>query len=851
MTMEPLDPQQAVEKDDNSPAHVPSASIPLKLLAPKLAPPSAKSGLAGLPTELLLGLVTSFLLLEDSPETCDRLAVLHLMKTCRRMYTDLKEVFYKNAFDDDARGHYLLRWACVHGQKPLLENSLSRPNIDVNKPDGSGCVKIDYPSHIPERPPENACPSILNRWGMTPLHLAVICQRREIVKVLIRHSAEIDLQDHYGRTPLTYATEEGQVAMLLEAGASPVKEDRKGLIPLAHLVSEPWFRRAEEKKPEFSLAAFRRLLAATRRASPTWNVNARLGNIQDCKSTLLRIAVQAGPEQACALLKAGANPNGTPDQVPVPDTWFSSKEELPTPLQLASDEDVSRSLDTMKLLVEFGARVDEVANGLTALTKTIKRLEGDADDRGDIVTWLIQEAGADPNMFAEVGAECDSRLVCCADYGHFLGCPKHRYSPRSPLYRAVVNAQEPAMVERLIKLGADARRAANNLALWARLFQLYHYPIYQIHKEYWTILGNVAKVLVANGADIHQTTTRTSWYIDDGTDTHRSARPRKRRPAISTLRVEQWRNNRERRKFHFQSIFEPRLGRCIYSIKSADSPDLQKMCVRKQSRHANIQDLRMHRLDSKWSLLDEAMLLGDRDRVEAVLRSGFNPLHNLTHSSQMRNTALGKLIRSTNFCYTKRSFMGPWTAWEWGKAEFYLKFCGPAVTAKFPLGLLAQLLAQAVVRIDGMIQQKMRIFQFERLTNHNNRWGRRGGYRLEALVKHPAYWYLFDRPRHLGGYFARYEKPENMWYNLWQAANIVCCLSKGSSYPSRISAPAVPWFVMQDFMHPGHWIRRSRYQPLPETEYRCAFAVLFGEQTSPKIKSRRKARGKRKGARAA
>ena len=42
-------------------------------------------------------------------------------------------------------------------------------------------------------------------FGMTPLHTAVIANRRDVVRVLVTHGADIDAKSHRGQTPLFWA----------------------------------------------------------------------------------------------------------------------------------------------------------------------------------------------------------------------------------------------------------------------------------------------------------------------------------------------------------------------------------------------------------------------------------------------------------------------------------------------------------------------------------------------------------------------------------------------------------------------------------------------------------------------
>lgn len=838
MEPEPSDLKQGAEKDGSG-SRLAHASTPLRLLAPKLAPPSAKMGLVGLPTELLLGLVTDFLLREDSAENSGQRTVLNLMKTCRKMYADLAELFYENAFSDDARAHFLLGWACVHGQMALAEFALSRPNIDVNRPvrfrGGSNKLAPLQDQDRPKLPISCARFKDMYRnrddppkgWmEMPPLHLAIICQRPEMVEVLLRHSARTDSQDSYHRTPLCHATDEGQVAMLLQAGASPLKDGPWDRDPLKCMLSSPRFWLSGSEKPRFSAAAFRRLLAAKRRVCPHWSIDEKTGS--KCKNeTLLRVAISEGFEQMCELLKAGADPNGTVIDPRSRSPCQRVESEHMPPLQLAFTAYIKdQALDTVKLLVGVGARVNQVYDLDTVLTRAILA------KKADIVEWLTQEAGADPNIFEDA----DAQLACEHSYWCFDKGRVGDFCLRSPLTRALRDAEIPALplLEQLVKFGADTRRMAN-LPTLEYVFHLLHQDDrYKRRQDSYMDIRKVAELLVDNGADIHQTITRTSWYLAGW------ERP-KRRPAMYRLtRYDYFDFPTGSLTTHYERKFEPALGQAIFIVKSVGALDAHKDCIMRHESGCPHR-WRLFQHHSKWSMLDEAMVFGDKERVEILLHFGFDPLHNLTHSSQMRNTALGKLIRFTNFFHREESrFMGPWTTKEWEKAEYYLRVCGPATTAKFPVGLLAQLLAQAVARLEEEQSQQRRILEVARLTNYNDRWGKDGISGLEALVEHPAYWYLFERRRHLGGYFASDERQQDLWHNLWQAATIVRDLAKKTGWAVRRSQ-------LEREVHLPETFRRPRYQPLPETEYCCAFAVLFGEQTSQKSKSRRKGRGKRKG----
>jgi hypothetical protein len=71
---------------------------------------------------------------------------------------------------------------------------------------------------------------------VTPLHLAVTGSSRELVQLLIRHGAEVNVRDSEDRTPLhfavLYASDLDLIRLLLEAKADPNAADASGATPL-------------------------------------------------------------------------------------------------------------------------------------------------------------------------------------------------------------------------------------------------------------------------------------------------------------------------------------------------------------------------------------------------------------------------------------------------------------------------------------------------------------------------------------------------------------------------------------------------------------------------------------------
>eukprot|EP00047_Mylnosiga_fluctuans_P008273 m.257967 g.257967 ORF g.257967 m.257967 type:complete len:1108 (-) comp21211_c0_seq1:195-3518(-) len=135
----------------------------------------------------------------------------------------------------------------------------------------------------------NPQPDIENR---TPMHWASINGRTDIITLLAKHKAAIDVSDQRGETPLHYACFFGQedcAVALLRAGADPDIQDNEGISPLH------WA----------ALQGHRGIVEALLQASAYPNFMEINGN----KSTPLDYAYVGGNE-ACAELLAAAGAYG-------------------------------------------------------------------------------------------------------------------------------------------------------------------------------------------------------------------------------------------------------------------------------------------------------------------------------------------------------------------------------------------------------------------------------------------------------------------------------------------------------------------------------------------------------------
>ena len=72
-------------------------------------------------------------------------------------------------------------------------------------------------------------------FGMTPLHTAVIANRRDVVEVLVARRADINAKSHRGQTPLFWAVTKSRKDMagwLIANGADVNIKDNEGRTPV-------------------------------------------------------------------------------------------------------------------------------------------------------------------------------------------------------------------------------------------------------------------------------------------------------------------------------------------------------------------------------------------------------------------------------------------------------------------------------------------------------------------------------------------------------------------------------------------------------------------------------------------
>src|SRR4030042_3697375 len=82
---------------------------------------------------------------------------------------------------------------------------------------------------------EGADVNAQDSFGMTPLHTAVIANRRDVVEVLLACRADINAKNHRGQTPLFWAITKDRKNMaewIITHGADVNSQDNYGITPL-------------------------------------------------------------------------------------------------------------------------------------------------------------------------------------------------------------------------------------------------------------------------------------------------------------------------------------------------------------------------------------------------------------------------------------------------------------------------------------------------------------------------------------------------------------------------------------------------------------------------------------------
>nr|XP_018911872.1 PREDICTED: ankyrin-1-like [Bemisia tabaci] len=349
---------------------------------------------------------------------------LHI--ACEKGHTNIVKVLLA----DNRCSHYIntyfngkapIHIASEYGQTEILSNLLEK-ELDVNAVDDDGCTSL----WIAIEKNQEKCAQILlkdervdvktRHFSQTPLERALKEKNTNISKLIIDRVGDIDITDEGGLNPLHRAVDEGMldvVDYLIKKGANIQSKTKNGNTPL-HIAAMDGHTEVAELLVENGA-----------------DIHARSENYHNC--TPLQFAVVCSKlEVAKFLISVGSDINAyyphahyAMDRGGTLLHWASrniGEEELirflvengadvnatekdgRTPLCLLVKHNLSRSLDTMRYLIEKGATLNN-ARGGTPLYWAIREDYGGVDPKA--ADFLI-EMGTDVNSCIDYhGYECD------------------------------------------------------------------------------------------------------------------------------------------------------------------------------------------------------------------------------------------------------------------------------------------------------------------------------------------------------------------------------------------------------------------------------------------------------------
>ena len=135
-----------------------------------------------------------------------------------RRHFQLAQALHLNGSSVEPRGYSdntPLHAAAYHGDLEMVQVLLGY-GVDVNALNDAGCTPLDFASRDGHRNDSRVVQLLIehgadpntraSRSGFAPLHRASEHGRFEVVRLLIDHGANVEVQDKYGRTPLNVAS---------------------------------------------------------------------------------------------------------------------------------------------------------------------------------------------------------------------------------------------------------------------------------------------------------------------------------------------------------------------------------------------------------------------------------------------------------------------------------------------------------------------------------------------------------------------------------------------------------------------------------------------------------------------
>lgn len=133
--------------------------------------------------------------------------------------------------------------ACQNGQKGIVESFLKRNNMNLNYVDNDGYAALHYACAKGSRDivkmliAHSADVSLASNKGVTPIHLAARTGSKEIIKMLVDEGADINATDDSGESAIIYGIKAGRtdaVRFMKELGADVTIADNEGRTAVDH-----------------------------------------------------------------------------------------------------------------------------------------------------------------------------------------------------------------------------------------------------------------------------------------------------------------------------------------------------------------------------------------------------------------------------------------------------------------------------------------------------------------------------------------------------------------------------------------------------------------------------------------